>query len=97
MLLTTDTELLMGEGETAVETSTRPLPSLQRWSLQSTCFTHLAVEGLELPTLKCQRSAQKQIGLDSCNCQATEQSPEGEAWPCLPSLEQPGTSLPRKH
>ena len=46
MLLTTGTELLMGESEAGVETSTRPLPSFQRRSLQSTRFTQLVVEGL---------------------------------------------------
>lgn len=45
MLLITGTELLMGGAQVGVETSTLPLPSLQRQSPQSTCFTQLAVGG----------------------------------------------------
>lgn len=46
VLLTTGTELWMGDAEAGVGTSTPLLPSLQRQSLQSACSTQLVVEGL---------------------------------------------------
>lgn len=52
MLLTTGTELLMGESEVGVETPTA-LPSLRAQSPQSAGTTQLVAEGLELPALEC--------------------------------------------
>lgn len=66
MLLITGTELLMGGAQVGVETSTLPLPSLQRQSPQSTCFTQLAVGGVCSFPLECLWSAQKQVELESC-------------------------------
>lgn len=43
MLLIRGTELLMGGSQVGVETSTPPLPSLQRQSPQSTCFSQLVM------------------------------------------------------
>lgn len=85
MLLTTGTELLMGESEVGVETPTA-LPSLRGQSPQSAGSTQLVAEGLELPALECQCAAPKQRGPDSCElqCWDTKQGPQGEVWPCLP-------------